>query len=43
MRGGDNNALEYKWKTTRYEVHLDLMEQQNMTTGCRRRILRSET
>ena len=41
MTGGDN-ALEYTWKTTRYEVHLDLMLQQNMTTFCQRRILRSE-
>ena len=43
MTGCPNNALEYKWKYYRYEVHFDTMEQLNTSTGCNRRILRAET
>ena len=42
MTGVGPNALGYVWKVTSYEVHLDLMLQQNMATGCERRIIRVE-
>ena len=42
MTGAGPNALAYQWKVTTYEAHLDLMLQQNMATGCERRIIRVE-